>query len=128
MSDPLAERIRQAEQKGLLHRESPFVLGVPAFKVYDSLEGSEAGRETVLIQGIIDVWFEEEGQIVLLDYKTDAVRQGEEQRLIDRYQLQLEYYRQALEQLEHKAVKETVIYSFGLGKSIEIPMGRGSGK
>ncbi len=128
LSDPLAERIRQAEQKGLLHRESPFVLGVPASKVYDSLEGSEAGRETVLIQGIIDVWFEEEGQIVLLDYKTDAVRQGEEQRLIDRYQLQLEYYRQALEQLEHKAVKETVIYSFGLGKSIEIPRGRGSGK
>ncbi|MCX4317683.1 MAG: PD-(D/E)XK nuclease family protein, partial [Lachnospiraceae bacterium] len=103
-------------------------LGFPASKVSDSLEGSEAGRETVLIQGIIDVWFEEEGQIVLLDYKTDAVRQGEEQRLIDRYQLQLEYYRQALEQLEHKAVKETVIYSFGLGKSIEIPRGRGSGK
>ncbi len=128
LSDPLAERIRQAEQKGMLHRESPFVLGVPAFQVYPALKGNEAGKETVLIQGIIDVWFEEEGQLVLLDYKTDAVWQGGEEQLLERYRIQLEHYRQALERLEQKKVKETLIYSFGLGRSVVVPEKEEKGK
>ena len=51
----------------------------------------------MLIQGIIDVYFEEDGELVVADYKTDAVTQAEE--LVNRYRVQLDYYARALEQL-----------------------------
>ncbi len=73
-------------------------------------------KEQVLIQGIIDVFFEEEGEIVVVDYKTDAV--SSEKELIGRYQVQLDYYGEALERLTGKKVKQKIIYSFALGKEI----------
>ena len=53
-----------------------------------------------------------------MDYKTDFVRRGEEQKLIDRYHVQLEDYAQALERMTGRKVKERYIYSFTLGKEI----------
>ncbi len=73
-------------------------------------------EETVLIQGIIDVYFEEEDGVVVADYKTDAVTRPEE--LADRYRVQLDYYARALEQLTGKRVKEKLIYSFALQQEI----------
>ena len=70
----------------------------------------------MLIQGIIDVYFEEEDGLVVADYKTDAVTQAEE--LVNRYRVQLDYYARALEQLTGKRVKEKIIYSFGLQREI----------
>lgn len=66
----------------------------------------------MLIQGIIDAFFVEEGQIVLLDYKTDKVQTGKE--LWDRYATQLEYYEEALSSLMQMPVKEKILYSFSL--------------
>ncbi|WP_312102762.1 helicase-exonuclease AddAB subunit AddA [Lachnoclostridium sp.] len=74
----------------------------------------------VLIQGIIDVYFEEEDGIVLVDYKTDAVGEFGEEELIRRYQEQIHYYERALNQLLDKTVKEKIIYSFSLGKEIRV--------
>ena len=74
--------------------------------------------ETVLVQGIIDAYFVEDGEIVLVDYKTDRVRRGQEQKLIDLYHVQLEDYAQALERMTGKKVKEKIIYSFTLQKEI----------
>ena len=62
--------------------------------------------------------FEEDGQIVLVDYKTDAVKTPEE--LISRYATQVEYYKEALEKLTGKRVKETILYSFALNKLVSI--------
>lgn len=104
---PIGQRLKRACQKKLLHTEQPFVLG-----------DDETGGEMILIQGIIDVYFEEEGELVVLDYKTDRVHK--EQELIDKYQLQLAYYAKALEQITGKHVKEKMIYSFALQKEIEI--------
>ena len=72
----------------------------------------------VLIQGIIDAYFEEDGEIVVLDYKTDRVQT--EAELKDRYQEQLRLYTRALEQITQKKVKEQIIYSFTLGKEIHL--------
>lgn len=72
--------------------------------------------ELVLIQGIIDVWLEEEGGMVLIDYKTDHVSDGE--ILVKRYKVQLDYYQRALEQMTGKRVKERIIYSLALQKEI----------
>ena len=67
--------------------------------------------ETVLIQGIIDVFFVEDG-LVLLDYKTDSVQSMEE--LWNRYETQLNYYQEALQKLMQMPVKEKILYSVSL--------------
>ncbi len=82
--------------------------------VYPEMKGEEP--ETVLVQGIIDVYFEEPDGLVVLDYKTDRVKSEEE--LKEKYQGQLEYYARALEQITGKRVREKAIYSFTLGKEI----------
>ena len=63
-------------------------------------------EERVLVQGIIDAYFLEGQDIVLVDYKTDYVRKGEEQKLVDLYHIQLEDYAQALERMTGRKVKE----------------------
>jgi len=68
----------------------------------------------MLVQGIIDVCFEEDGELVVLDYKTDKI--WSEQKLLDKYQSQLEYYARALEQITGKKVREKIIYSFTMQK------------
>ena len=75
-------------------------------------------EETVLIQGIIDVFFEENGRYVLLDYKTDAVESAEE--LVKRYRVQLDYYAEALEQFSRYRDTEKILYSFKLGEEIHL--------
>ena len=70
----------------------------------------------MLVQGIIDVWFEEDGELVVLDYKTDKI--WSEQKLLEKYQSQLEYYARALEQITGKKVGEKIIYSFTMQKEI----------
>ena len=64
------------------------------------------------------MYFEEDGELVVLDYKTDKVFCAEE--LVSRYHAQLEYYAQALERLTGKKVKEKIIYSFTLAQEIEV--------
>lgn len=105
--------MEQAARAGKLHREQPFVLGVPA----ETIQKEWSGDETVLVQGIIDAWFEDEdGAIVLVDYKTDHI--ADREKLAERYRGQLSYYAQALGQLTGRRVKTQVIYSFFLGKEI----------
>ena len=75
-----------------------------------------SSKEMLLIQGIIDVFFEEPDGLVLLDYKTDRVAIPQE--LISRYKVQLDLYQEALERAWGKKVKEKLIYSFHLGKIV----------
>lgn len=112
LKSTLAARMGRADAAGLLHKEQPFVLGIPASELGEDFPE----EETVLIQGIIDVYFEEDGGLVVADYKTDAVTQAEE--LVNRYRVQLDYYARALEQLTRKRVKEKIIYSFALQREI----------
>lgn len=114
LQSTLAERMKKASENHKLYREQPFVLGIGA----DRLEKKFPSEEKVLIQGIIDAFFEEDGEIVLVDYKTDAVKTGEE--LIRRYQTQVEYYQEALEQLTGKKVKEKILYSFALNECVAV--------
>ncbi len=110
----MARRMGEAARAGKLHKEQPFVMGLPA----NRLNNAFPEKETVLIQGIIDVFFEENGRYVLLDYKTDAVETAEE--LVKRYHVQLDYYAEALEQASGCRDTERILYSFKLGK--EIPL------
>ena len=107
------KRMAESARCGKLYKEQPFVLGVPASELYE-----QKTEEWILVQGIIDVYFEEEDGLVVLDYKTDRV--SDEKELVDKYHAQLDYYAKALEQLTEKKVKEKLIYSFALGKEIRL--------
>lgn len=110
-----AARMQKAALSGKLRKEQPFVLGVEAGRVYPEAD-PEGKEELLIVQGMIDLFFEEDGEIVLLDYKTDWVHNEEE--LVKRYQIQLDYYQEALEKSLGKRVKERLIYSFALGREI----------
>ena len=112
LKDPLAKRMQKAQQTGQLYREQPFVLGISAGR----LNPEFPSEEKVLIQGIIDAFFVEDGEIVLLDYKTDRVSSNKE--LWDRYETQLDYYEEALTKLMQMPVKERILYSFSLERCV----------
>lgn len=109
----LADRIMQAHIHDTLYREQPFVMGLPAYETDPQIRSSQL----VLVQGIIDLYFEEDDGLVLLDYKTDAVREASQ--LLDRYQTQMDLYARALAAATGKPVREKLIYSFRLEQIIQ---------
>lgn len=114
LQSELAARMKKAQELGKLYREQPFVYGLEA----SALDEKFPKEEKVLIQGIVDAYFEEDGQLVVVDYKTDAIREPGE--LINRYREQIKYYKEALEKLTAKKVKEMILYSYALNTSIEV--------
>ena len=112
LTDPLAKRMYAAQQAGQLYREQPFVLGISAGRLNQDFPS----EEKVLIQGIIDAFFVEDGEIVLVDYKTDRVSSAKE--LWDRYETQLDHYEEALTKLMQMPVKERILYSFSLERCV----------
>ncbi|MBP5154493.1 MAG: PD-(D/E)XK nuclease family protein, partial [Lachnospiraceae bacterium] len=106
----LGQRIRRAAERDRVFREQPFLLGVPSPEIFPGTDASE----TILIQGIIDLFFEEEDGLVLVDYKTDRVQNTAE--LWERYAVQMQLYRRALEQATGKPVRESVIWSLVLDR------------
>ena len=98
------------------YQEKPFYINVPANQIYD-----EDIKENILVQGIIDLYFvNESGKVVLVDYKTDYVENGNEFELVEKYKNQLDLYKQALENALGAKVDKVYIYSVYLDKEIEI--------
>ncbi len=114
----LGSRMQAAARKGTLKKEQPFVIGLPYSEVYKTEEADSS--ELVMVQGIIDACFEEDGELILVDYKTDFVRENVKEALTKRYKTQLEYYEQALCQMTGKRVKERMIYAFTDGEAFSV--------
>ena len=116
----LADRMRIAAGNNCLFLEQPFVMSLPAERIWvDADPDTFDESEEVLTQGIIDVFWAEADGIVLLDYKTDRVTQADE--LVSRYKVQLDLYREALNRrFPDLKVKETWIYSFWLNEAIRL--------
>lgn len=110
-SSDLGKRLINAKR---IEREMPFSMLFEGKRVYDSLEDGE----NLFLQGIIDTAFEEDGEWVLVDYKTDRVKSGED--LIKRYKIQMDLYKEALQRLTGMPVKACYIYSFRLHDAIII--------
>lgn len=106
----------EADRQGKLYKEKQFVMGLPLNEVYD-VDSSEL----TIIQGIIDVYYEIDGKIYLLDYKTDSVSLEDGEKVLkDRYKLQLDYYKKAIEGGTSKLVEKSIIYSFSMGRAFEV--------
>ena len=110
-SSDLGKRLINAKR---IERELPFSMLFEGKRVYDTLEDGE----DLFLQGIIDTAFEEDGEWVLVDYKTDRVKSGED--LIKRYKIQMDLYKEALQRLTGMPVKACYIYSFRLHDAIII--------
>lgn len=111
---PLAERIFASDN---VMREKKFAALFPAKFFYPELTG-EAAEEKIVVQGIADCVFVEDGKLVIVDYKTDTGVDAE--ALLDRYSAQLEIYREALSQALGMPVKETLLYSFFMNSTVKV--------
>ena len=120
----LGKRISQ--NKDNLTRELNFTLGVSYknIEIYENVEepdnNSEENDEIIVIQGAIDYLVEEDDGFLLIDFKTDSIKEGELERLKDDYKVQLDYYKMAVEKIYNKEVKETYIYHILLEKAIRV--------
>lgn len=117
----LGKRMLKVFNEGkLVKRELPFYTEISSLNIDNTLSKDVYGNEKVRLQGIIDCIFEEDDKIVLLDYKTDYVEYGKESEILDKYRIQIKYYKDAVEKITGKEVKESYLYLFGLNKEIKI--------
>ena len=114
----LGARMKKAALSGKMYRERQFITGFPA----EELKSEYAGcRDIILVQGIIDCCFEEDGEMVIVDYKTDHVNEEDAEDILrSRYNEQLKLYAKAVEQISRVKVKECIIYSVSVNREIKL--------
>lgn len=113
LNSSVGKRMAQADKNGKLYKEQQFYVAMKPDSIWKDEAPSE---EIIVVQGIIDAYFIEDGQAVLLDYKTDRVSSMEE--LVTKYHVQLDKYAETIERLTGYKVKEKIIYSFCLNDEI----------
>lgn len=113
----IGSRIIRAEK---VYREVPFNLELSFAELYENNQAKVNSDETVLLQGVIDCYFEEAGKLVLIDYKTDFMENGSTEKIKEKYEVQLSYYARALEKLTGLKVAERYIYMFSTGELVEL--------
>ena len=96
-------------------REASFVYKTD---ICNAIENAEECGEHIFIQGVIDCYFDDNGEYILVDYKTDFINEGSEEELLIKYNSQLRLYKEALEKISGKKVKEAFLYSFSMDKEI----------
>ena len=96
-----------------VYRESPFEISIPAYE-YDNTLPDEYRNEQIILQGIIDLYFEDKnGDIILVDYKTDkCTSEAEQLAVAKKYEKQLILYARAMEKILKKSVKDKYLYLF----------------
>ena len=104
-----------------VYRERSFEIEIPACE-YDSELTKEYEDEKVVVQGIIDLYFEDcNGDIILVDYKTDRCKTDEEQAAVaQKYRKQLELYERAMEKILKKSVKDKYLYLFSAQNVVKL--------
>lgn len=102
-----------------VHREVPFNMEISCTEIYKDLDADKYGQHMVMLQGIIDCYFEEADGLILIDYKTDYVKNNTD-LIKERYKVQIDYYTKALESITGKKVVEKYIYLFYNGEVLEM--------
>ena len=117
----LGKRMLKSYKDGkVVKRELAFYTEISSLEIDNTLPKNIYENEKVRLQGIIDCIFEEDEGYILLDYKTDYVQEGNEEEVINKYRVQLKYYRDAVRKITGEEVKESYLYLFGLNKEIKV--------
>jgi ATP-dependent helicase/nuclease subunit A len=117
---PLGQRMVSAYGQNKLKREIPFHIEINSTEIDKTLPKEIYGEEKIILQGIIDCYFEENGVIILVDYKTDKVKDGEVSLLVEKYKSQLDYYARALNQTLETKVGASYLYLFSIDEAVEV--------
>lgn len=115
-------------ESGKFYREVPFNIELPLEEIYPTLVNSKAIEDiedNILLQGVVDCYFEENNKIILIDYKTDYIKNSEDNNTINneiknKYEIQISYYSRALELLTGMKVCEKYIYLFSTGELVQM--------
>jgi len=110
----LGKRILSAEK---VYREVPFIL---VRKACEIIEGLDDCHEELLIQGVIDLYFIEGDELVLVDYKTDHISSDNRDEVIAKYQVQVELYKEALEKIKGRRVKESYLFLLDADEAVKV--------
>ncbi|MBO5360295.1 MAG: helicase-exonuclease AddAB subunit AddA [Clostridia bacterium] len=113
-SSDLCSRINASSQ---VMREKKFAMLMPVRDAYPDLP-EYVKDETIVVQGMLDIAFVEDGGVVIVDYKTD--RGVDETEIIRRHSEQLGIYAKAMEKCTDQPVKAAYIYSLSLKKEIKV--------
>ena len=116
----IGKKALEAYNKGVFYREVPFSVRIKATEVDKNLPEDIYDKEAILLQGVIDCYFEEGDEIILLDYKTDYVGEEGAEPIKKKYETQLKYYTQALERITGKKVRSKYLYLFSSGDVVEV--------
>ena len=104
----LWQDLKQAKE---IHKETPFYINIPAKEIYDEAEENE----NILVQGIIDLYYiDKKDNLILVDYKTDYVPNGDVKVLEEKYKVQLDIYKRALEDATRKKVHKVLIWALNI--------------
>lgn len=117
LSSDLGRRIIKSPE---VHREFPFQVNIKSTDIYENLPEELYKDENIMLQGIIDLYFMEGNEIVLLDYKTDYVTNDNIEEIKNRYLSQINYYSHALEKVTGMKVKEKYLYLFSSGSFVKL--------
>ncbi|PKM58092.1 MAG: helicase-exonuclease AddAB subunit AddA [Firmicutes bacterium HGW-Firmicutes-3] len=115
LDSDIGKRAKNAASRGQLIKEKPFVIGLEP-----ELEAGVYTQDYRMVQGVVDIFFEEEEGLVIVDYKTDHIAEGAIDELKKRYSTQMRYYKKALEQGTGKPVKAIYLYALGISETVEI--------
>jgi len=113
----IGSKVIAAYKEGALTREHEFVLSLPASAIDKDAEDMDV---PIIVQGIIDMFYISDGKITIIDYKTDRILPGQEDILVGHYKKQLELYAKALTSHFNLPIERMYLYSFALGKFIEV--------
>jgi ATP-dependent helicase/nuclease subunit A len=116
----LGQRMVKAHALNKLKREIPFHMEINSTDIDKNLPEDIYGEEKIILQGIIDCYFEENGKIILVDYKTDAVKDGDVDVLVQKYKSQLDYYARALNETLKTKVSESYLYLFSIDEATKV--------
>jgi len=111
-SSEIGQRMKKADK---LNREFRFSVLLPAERFFKN-----GGDEEILLQGAVDCWFEEDGEIVIVDYKTDKVTEENVRERADEYYQQINAYSMALSAITGKKIRNAVLYFLEIGKTVVI--------
>lgn len=117
-----SELYKRMQKSSRYWKELPFNVYIEAKKLYtaDQIKDIEVPIEDVLVQGVVDCAFEENGKIIIVDYKSDFVEQAED--LLENYSDQIQLYALALEKVFELPVTECYLYSLGVGEAVKVPI------
>ena len=114
LESDLGNRMKKADRE---YREIPFSI---VKKANEIISGAKNCNDELLIQGVIDCYFEEAGELVLIDYKTDYVGKGQEEKIVEDYKMQIDFYAEALERITKKKVKEKYLYLLSVNRAVRM--------